>query len=216
MRIQYRADLAEMAEELVQMGDLVGTAMWQASRALVDVDAELAEHVIAADSHIDARHRDVEERTYLLLARQSPVACDLRLLTSGLHIARDIERMGDLAAHVAKTALRRAPESAVVPELSEIIRTMADHAHGIAGKLVTVLQRADPQLADELDHDDNVIDTCQRQLFAIVLGPAWAHPIASAIDAAQLARWYERYADHAVNAGERVRYLVTGINSTSV
>jgi phosphate transport system protein len=216
MRVRYRADLAELAEALVQMADLVCTAMWQASRALLEVDVELAEHVIAADRHVDARHREIDERTYLLLARQSPVAGDLRLLTSGLHIARDIERMGDLAVHVAKTALRRAPQPAVVPELREIVSTMAGHAHGIAGKLVTVLQHTDPQLADQLEHDDNTIDTCQRQLFAIVLGPAWAHPIAPAIDAAQLARWYERYADHAVNAGERVRYLVTGITRTSV
>src|SRR5579859_956595 len=216
MRNEYQANLAEVADTLVQMADLVHTGMWQASRALLDVDAELARHVVAADAHVDAQYQDLQECTYLLLARQAPVAGDLRLLTSALHIARDIERMGDLAAHVAKTALRRTPQPAVVPELHEIISTMADHAHRIAGKLVTVIQDADLQLADQLEHDDNTIDTCQRQLFAILLEPGWAYPIAPAIDAAQLARWYERYADHAVSAGARIRYLATGITPSVI
>jgi phosphate transport system protein len=178
--------------------------------ALLSADATLAQQVLAGDADIDALYRHAEHQVGELLARQAPVAGDLRLIITALHIAGDLERMGDLAVHVAKTATRRAPDIAVVPEIRDIITNMADCAARIGAKVSTVLRTADADTAVQLAADDDAVDTLHRQLFTVLLEPSWPHGVGPAIDAAQLGRWYERYADHAVNAGRRVIYFVTG------
>src|SRR5205814_7548923 len=121
--------------------------------------------VVRADDEIDVVYREIEDRVYDLLARQAPVASDLRLVVSALHIAADLERMGDLAEHVAKTALRRAPATAVPEELRPTICDMADAADRIGGKIIHVLATSDAERAAELEHDDDEIDELQRQLY---------------------------------------------------
>jgi phosphate transport system protein len=210
MREEYRAELAAVTRVLVEMAEGVRTAMREATAALLEADQTTAEEVLAADNEIDARYRQVEEKVYDLLARQAPVASDLRLVVTALHVAADLERMGDLAEHVAKTALRRLPGNAVPEELRPVIRDMADNADLMAGKITKVLETSDAAAAAQLEADDDVIDELQRQLFALMLGAAWRHGVEPAIDGALLGRWYERFADHAVNAGHQVVYLVTG------
>jgi len=210
MREEYRAELVGVTQSLVTMAEGVRTAMRQATGALMAADRTGAEEVIAADAETDARYREVEEQVYELLARQAPVASDLRLVVTALHIAADLERMGDLASHVAKTALRRVPGLAVPEELQPVIRDMSAAADRIAGKVIEVLRTADAERAAELERDDDEIDELQKQLFGLMLGTAWRHGVGPAIDGAQLGRWYERYADHAVNAARHVVYFVTG------
>jgi phosphate transport system protein len=215
VRTQYQVDLARLTALLVTMADRVRIAMRQASAALLAADADLARRVVGDDADVDALDRQVEDQVCQLLVRQAPVAGDLRLVITTLHIARDVERMGDLAVHVAKTALRRAPQPAVAVDLRPIITGMADNAEQIAAKVTTMLQTADAQTAAQLDHDDDAIDSLNQQLFATLLASTWNHGVAPAIDAAQLGRWYERYADHAVNAGRQVLYLATGTAAAS-
>ncbi len=117
MRDAYHDDLDAISASLVEMTNLVGSAMSRATTALLDADLQLAELVIAADEHIDEVYRDVEARAFDLLARQQPVASDLRAIITRLRMVADLERMGDLAQHVAKIARRRYPHSAVPPEL---------------------------------------------------------------------------------------------------
>ncbi len=210
MRTRYQADLAQVTEVLVTMADGVRIAMRRASAALVSADGDLAQRVLVDDADIDSLYRQVKARVLQLLAQQAPVAGDLRLVITALHIARHLERMGDLAVHVAKTALRRVPDLALAPELAAVIIGMADHADQIAAKVSTMLQTADAHTAAQLDGDDDVIDALHQHLFTVLLGTAWTHGVGPAIDAAQLGRWYERYADHAVNTGRQVLYLVTG------
>lgn len=210
MRAGFHADLERVTATLVEMADASTEAMRVASRCLLDADCDLADRVIADDEAINAKYRAVEEQISELLARQSPVAGDLRLVVAALHAGGDLERMGDLAVHVARTAQRRAPESAVVPEVRDLITGMADCTCRIGEKVSRVLHTADATVAGQLEQDDDAIDTLARQLFSVLLDPAWPHGVAPAIDAAQLARWYERFADHAVNAGRRVIYFVTG------
>jgi phosphate transport system protein len=210
MRAQFHADLENITGTLVQMAEGVTAAMQQATTALLAADADLAQQVLAADADIDALYHHTEHEIGELLARQAPVAGDLRLTITALHAAGDLERMGDLAAHVAKTAIRRAPDNAVVPEIRDIISGMADCAARIGTKVSTVLRTADAEIANELAGDDDAVDTLHRQLFTVLLDQSWTHGVGPAIDAAQLGRWYERYADHAVNAGRRVIYFVTG------
>jgi phosphate transport system protein len=210
MREEYRAELADVNQTLVAMAEDVRAAMARASVALLAADQTGAEEVIRGDAGVDARARLVEEKVYDLLARQAPVASDLRLVVTALHIAADLERMGDLASHVAKTALRRLPAVAVPEELRPVIQDMAGAADRIAEKIIDVMRTADAERAAELEQDDDEIDELQRQLFGFMLGTAWRHGVEPAIDGALLGRWYERFADHAVNAGHQIVYFVTG------
>ena len=210
MRAGFHADLERVTATLVEMADGATEAMRTASRGLLSADADLAQQVIDGDEEINIRYRSVEHHISDILARQSPVAGDLRLVVAALHAAGDLERMGDLAVHVAKIAHRRAPESAVVPDIRDIVTGMAECTCRIGDKVSRVLHTADATVAAELELDDDAIDALERQLFSVLLDPAWPHGVAPAIDAAQLGRWYERFADHAVNAGRRVIYFVTG------
>jgi phosphate transport system protein len=210
VRVRFHADLAQVSDILVQMADGATVAMQRATAALLSADDDLARQVVCEDAGIDGLYRRMTEQVGELLARQSPVAGDLRLTITALQVGGELERMGDLAVHVARIARRRAPEVAVVPELRDLIRSMADRAVQMGAKVTTVLRTADAEAAAELSVDDDAIDALHRQLFEVLLDKSWSHGVAPAIDAAQLGRWYERFADHAVNAGRREIYFVTG------
>ncbi|MBO4208072.1 phosphate signaling complex protein PhoU [Micromonospora echinofusca] len=210
MREEFRADLHLVSQLLVDMAEAVRAAMRNATRALLTADRDAAEAVIARDAEIDSLYRQVEERVCDLLARQAPVASDLRAMITALHVAADVERMGDLADHVAKTALRRHPSPAVPAELRGVFKEMAAVADRIAEKIASVLSEPDVDLAAELDRDDDAMDDLHRDLFKVLLDDDWPYGAETAIDGALLGRFYERYADHAVNAGRQVIYLITG------
>jgi phosphate transport system protein len=210
MRSEYSAELEDVSRILVAMAEAVRTAMSYATTSLLSLDKDLAQRVISSDANVNEQHRLVEERVYELLARQAPVASDLRLLFTALHIAADLERMGDLAKHVAKVGLRRSPHPAVPASLTSVIADMASVADRIAAKIGTVLASPDAVDAATLALDDDEMDRLNEGLFVILLGAAWRDGVSSAIDGAMLGRFYERYADHAVNAGRRMYFLVTG------
>jgi phosphate transport system protein len=210
MREEFHGELAELRDRLVAMADEVRDAMRRATTALLEADAPLADGVITGDEAVNQLHKEVEERVFALLARQAPVASDLRLVITALHIASDFERMGDLAKHVAKTALRRHPVRAVPDELVSVVRDMAAVADRLASKIGSVVANPNATRAAELETDDDAMDELQSGLFVVLLGAAWKHGVESAIDGALLGRFYERYADHAVNAGHHMYFLVTG------
>jgi phosphate transport system protein len=210
MRTEFHADLAEVSGLLVAMADEVRGAMKRATIALLDVDLVMGEGVITGDAAVNQLHREVEEKVYGLMARQAPVASDLRLVVTALHVASDFERMGDLAKHVAKTALRRHPACAVPDELAPVIRDMAEVADRMASKASQVMANPDAARAAELEVEDDAMDDLHKGLFVVLLGAAWRHGVESAIDGALLGRFYERFADHAVNAGHHIFFFVTG------
>jgi phosphate transport system protein len=210
MRDEYDAELEDVGRILVAMADAARAAMSEATTALLSADAELASRVVERDAVIDGHHARVEEKVYGLLALRAPVASDLRLLFAALHIAADLERMGDLAEHVAKIALRRYPASAVPASLRDIIARMAGVADQIAAKISDVLATPDAVDAATLGLDDDEMDRLHEGLFVVLLGAAWRDGVECAVDGALLGRFYERYADHAVNAGRRMYFLVTG------
>jgi phosphate transport system protein len=210
MRKEFSADLEEVSGLLVAMADEVRALMQRATTSLLEGDVALAEGVITGDAAVNDLHHEVEEKVYGLLARQAPVASDLRLVVTALHIAADIERMGDLAKHVAKTTIRRHPVRAVPDELAPVIRDMADVAVRMAEKARQVMASPDAAQAAELETDDDVMDELHKGLFVVLLGAAWRHGVEFAIDGALLGRFYERYADHAVNAGHHMFFFITG------
>jgi phosphate transport system protein len=213
MREEFRADLAQISHTLVVMAQAVRTAMSRATAALLKADQTEAEQVIYGDAEIDALCRIAEDKVYDVVARQVPVASDLRVVLTALHAGADLERMGDLAEHVAKTALRRYPACAVPSELTGVVERMGEVADLLAGKIAQALTNLDAVLAAQLERDDDVMDDLHRELFQIVLGPDWPHGAEAAVDAALLGRFYERFADHAVNVGKHVVFLVTGENA---
>ena len=210
MRATYHDDLDSISTSLVEMTNLVGSAMSRATTALLDADLTLAEMVIAGDEHVDALYRGIEAKAFDLLARQQPVASDLRIIVTSLRMVADLERMGDNAVHVAKIARRRYPSSAVPATLRSTVLQMGHAAEEIVAKAGSVIAKRDLVMAAELEKDDDVMDDLHRQLFTAILDDGWADGVEPAIDITLAGRYYERFADHAVSVARRVVYLVTG------
>jgi phosphate transport system protein len=210
MRDAYHEDLSAIGTALVQLTDLVGAAIDTATVALLDADLHAAESVISGDDAVDVLYHDTEGRALELLARQQPVASDLRTLVASLRMVADLERTGDYAVHIAKVARRRYPTVAVPPELHEIVAAMGAAAARIVTKVGRVVADKDVVVAAELEADDDVMDRLHRQLFAVLLDEQWSHGMEVAIDVTLTGRYYERLADHAVSVARQVAYLVTG------
>jgi phosphate transport system protein len=210
MRDAYHEELDALTEQLVEMTRLVGSAISRASRALLDADLTLAESVIAADDSVDALRDELDRRAFDLLARQQPVAGDLRTIITSLRMSGDLERMGDLARHVARVARRRYPESAVPPALRSTIVEMSQVAERLVAKAGSVVAKHDVTAALVLERDDDEMDKLHRALGTALLAKDSPDGVEHADDVTAIGRDYERFADHAVSVARRVVYLVTG------
>ncbi len=206
----YHDELLSVNNDLVQMTRLVGSAMNQATRSLLDADLRVAENVIDGDAEVDLLTGAVEERCFDLLAIQQPVGGDLRVVIGALRIAASLERMGDLAEHVAKQARMRYPRPSVPQELRGTFAVMGGLAEAIVSKTGSVIATNDVSLATDIAAHDEEMDRLHRELFTIVLSESWTHGVEAAIDVTLLSRYYERYADHAVSVTRRVVTIVTG------
>ena len=210
MRNAFQEELDSIHNTLVEMGRIVEESMSAATKALLQPNLEIAEKVIKDDDTIDDMQHELDARTMMIIARQSPVAGDLRTLVTSLRMSADLERMGDMAHHIAKLARMRYPNIAVPEELREIIERMDRVAVGIIQKTTAAIDTRNTTLALQLEQDDDEMDKLHRQLFKILMDPAWTHGTEVAIDMTLLGRYYERCADHAVSVGRRVYYMVNG------
>ena len=210
MRAAYNEKLVALSDELAEMSLLAGEAMKKATTALLEGDLDLAEEVISTDSKIDALRSSAEEQCFGLLALQAPVAGDLRSIVASIHSAGDLERMGDLALHVAKAARRRHPELVLPPEVTPYFAEMGRVALDLAQDARRVILTRDVQLAFKMESDDDAMDDLHRHLFSVLMAQEWPNGIAPAIDVTLLGRFYERFADHAVAVARRVVFMVTG------
>ena len=210
MRDIFHDDMDDIGKRVIEMTNLVAIAMERATQALLDANLVLAEQVISDDRRIDYLRAELEERTFQLIAQQQPVATDLRVLISTIHLGTDLERMGDLAHHVAKIARLRFPETAVPPEARDVISQMGDVAASLVTKVADVVDGRDIALAQAIEQEDDSMDALRRKLFTLVLSPHWARGTEAAIDMTLLGRYYERYADHAVAVARHTIFIVTG------
>ena len=210
MRNVFHEELESITADHLKMTALVKDAIDSATKALLNADLQLAETVIADDLAVDTIQHNLDERTINLIARQQPVASDLRKLVSSLRISADLERMGDLALHIAKLARMRYPNKAVPDEVIEVVAEMGNAASRIVEKMAVVLEFRDTNRALEIDKDDDEMDKLQRKLISTILGPNWVHTVESAVDMAFVSRYYERFSDHAVSIAQRVYYTETG------
>ncbi len=210
MRDSFHDDLDGIGVSLVEMGHQVNKAMERATTALLTADLKAAEEIISEDDAIDEMQHDIEARAINLMARQQPVAGDLRTLVTSLRMSADLERMGDLAHHVAKLTRMRYPSAAVPPELALTLQEMGNVTARITKKAIGVIESRDLEAALQLEKDDDEMDILHRRLFEILLDDSWPYGIETAIDMTLLGRYYERCSDHAVSIARRVYYLVTG------
>jgi phosphate transport system protein len=210
VRDQYHEDLDSITASLVDITRLAGSAINSATQALLNGDLQAAESVISGDAAIDELYARIETDAFDLLARQQPVASDLRVVITSLRMVADIERMGDLALHIAKVARRRYPASAIPPELHATVLEMGQVAQRICAKCSSVIAGRNLTMAAELERDDDVMDDLHRQLFSTLLDETWNGGIETAIDVTLCGRYYERFCDHAVSVAQRVIFLVTG------
>jgi phosphate transport system protein len=210
MRNAYQEQLDHIREELVRMVGLVREAVSDATLALLEGDAQLAEKVISEDATVDALREKIDEQSFELLSLQNPVAGDLRMLVASLRMVSELERMGDLAVHVAKIARMRVPELAVPDTVVPTISRMATVAELMVGKVEHIIAESDVAAAEELEQVDQEMDRLRRTSFRDLLGSDWKYGVEPAVDVALLGRYYERIADHAVSIARRVVFLVTG------
>jgi phosphate transport system protein len=210
MRDTYQEQLSALGDTLADMCWQVAAAMEHATRALLEADLQLAEQVIAEDLRIDEVRAAAEEKAFGLLALQQPVATDLRVVIAGIHGAGDIERMGDLALHVARAARRRHPQPVLPDEVAPYFAEMGRIGVALARKAAEVIRSRDVEMAVALEDDDDAMDDLHRHMFSVLMDPSWTHGVGPAVDITLLARFYERYADHAVTVARRVVYVVTG------
>jgi phosphate transport system protein len=210
MRTVFYEQLSALSTQVGEMCGLAADAMEHATQALLGADLSVAEQVISDHQHITAMNREAEDRALKLLALQQPVASDLRTIVRSLHVGADIERMGALAVHVATISRRRHPECAVPEEVRGRFAEMGSRAVQLARTAQTVLVSRDPVKAARLRDEDDAVDADHRHLFTLLIDHRWQDGISSAVDVALLGRFYERFADHAVEIGRRVVFEATG------
>ena len=210
IRSVFQDELDGVSQTLFDLSVMVSDSMAKATRALVGKNLSLAEEVITFDEKIDTVQHELDARIIDIIARQQPVASDLRALVTALRMSADLERMGDLAHHVAKVVRLRHPGSAVPEQLLQLIESMGEAAEKIAAKTGVVISTRDTALAAQVEKDDDEMDGLHRKLISTLVEPSWPHGIETAIDLTLLGRYYERYADHAVSVSRRVIFLVTG------
>jgi phosphate transport system protein len=210
IRSVFQDELDNVSQSLVDLTTMVATSVVKASKALQTADLKLAEEVIATDIKIDDYQHDLDARIIDIIARQQPVASDLRALVTALRMSADLERMGDLSHHIAKVARLRHPNSAIPNDLLLAFTEMGYVAEKLATKVATVITTRDTDMALQVEKDDDEMDELHKKVISGIIG---SNPVLSldvAIDLTLLGRYYERFADHAVSVARRVYFLVKG------
>jgi len=210
VREVFQQELREVQERLVEVASLVATSIDNATRAFNESNVSLAETVIADDDKIDDAAKELDELAINILARQQPVARDLRIVVSALRISASLERMGDMAEHIAQLARYRFPDKVVPKSLRATFAELGALDVAIANKLVELLKTEDVRLAEEIRNDDDRIDALHLSVFDKVLGETWKGAAVDTVDATLASRYHERFADHAVSIAKKVQYLATG------
>jgi len=210
MREVFQQELAEVQERLVEIATLVENSIDNATRAFNESNVSLAEAVIAADDRIDTAAIALDELAINILARQQPVARDLRIVVSALRISASLERMGDMSEHIAQLARYRFPDKVVPKSLRGTFAELGRLDVQIARKLTELLRTEDVRLAEEIRNEDDQIDALHLSVFEKVLGETWKGGAVDTVDATLASRYHERFADHAVSIAKKVQYLATG------
>ena len=210
MREVFHQSLEDLQNRLVEIADLVTVAIDKATRAFATSDVALAEEVIADDAKIDALAVTLDEQAIEILARQQPVARDLRIVVTALRVSASIERMGDMAEHIAQLARLRFPERAIPKGLKGTFVKMGELDVEISRTLSELLRTGDLRFADTIRNADDDVDELHANVFEKVLSDNWKGEATATVDATLASRYHERFADHAVAVAKKMVYLATG------
>ncbi|MBO3723506.1 phosphate signaling complex protein PhoU [Actinomyces bowdenii] len=210
MRDIFNQELRQLGSDLESMANQVATAIERASESLRHSDIVIAEQVIDADERINDLQRDIDDLCVMLLARQQPVAGDLRNVISALRMSQTLERQGDLARHIAAIARGRYPEPPVPEPVLGLILQMADLAVRAGKDVARLVSTHDLDLATTIQAGDAQLDALHRQSFQMILDPAHEMSRQQVIDAVLMGRFLERFGDHSTSVARRVAYLVSG------
>ena len=210
MRTAYHDQLSTLRTQLSTMCGETADAMHVATESLLGADLDRAEEVLRDRGRIAALSEQARREAFDLLALQQPVAGDLRAIVSAIHIASDVDRMNTLAVHIAEIARRRHPNCAVPEEVKHRLADMGTVAVQMANTARNALASYDPAIAARLSADDDAMDDSHRLLLGALFDRPWPHNVIAAVDVALLARFYERFSDHAVEIGRRVVFDATG------
>lgn len=210
MREVFQQELHEVQGRLVEIAELVSEAMRKATTAFQESDIALAEQVIEEDARIDELALTLDELAIQILARQQPVARDLRVVVSALRISASLERMGDMAEHLAQLTRYRFPEKVIAKGLRTIFKEMGEVDLKIAEKLIKMLKSQELKQLEKIRDLDDKVDELHLSVFDKVLSETWAGTSMDTVDATLASRYYERFADHAISIARKVSYLSTG------
>lgn len=210
MRDVFQQELHEVQHRLVEIAELVAEAMRKGTTAFQTSDNALAEQVIEEDARIDELALTLDELSIQILARQQPVGRDLRVVVSALRISASLERMGDMAEHLAQLTRYRFPDNVIAKGLRSTFKEMGELDIKIADKLIKMLKTQDMKFVDAIRDIDDQIDVLHLSVFDKVLSDAWGGTSMDTVDATLASRYYERFSDHAISIARKVKYLSTG------
>jgi phosphate transport system protein len=207
---QYEEQLRTLRRELLEMGKTVEKRIGQAVRALIERDADLANAVIDGDREIDQMEMRIDDHCVQILARRQPVASDLRTVATGLKLVTDLERIGDLAVHIAERAIELVDEPPLKPYVD--LPNMAETAQGMVREALEAFVTADADRAERILAQDDVVDAYYWQIFRELLTYMLEDPrnISRAMRLQSIAKHLERVGDHATNLAEMVVFMVKG------
>ncbi|MEO5535661.1 MAG: phosphate signaling complex protein PhoU [Pseudolysinimonas sp.] len=210
MREVFQQELREVQDRLVEIASLVADSIQKATTAFNESNVALAEIVIEEDDRIDTAALELDELAIQILARQQPVARDLRIVVSALRISASLERMGDMSTHIAQLSRYRFPEKVVPKSLRPTFVEMGQLDVGIARMLTELLRTQDVAIAEQIRNEDDKVDALHLSVFDKVLGESWKGQAVDTVDSTLASRYHERFADHAVSISKKVQYLATG------
>ncbi|MBM3695365.1 MAG: phosphate signaling complex protein PhoU [Actinobacteria bacterium] len=210
LRSRFDAELDGIRRGAVALGSLVLENAERLIEALLESRLDLAQQAIDADDVVDRAYIDVERRVFRIIALQQPVASDLRLLISIIRIAHEIERSGDLVVNCAKGILRQQGFTLSHP-LQGLIARLCRATVDLFGRSIECLAEMDHEGAGRLDEEDDEVDDLVGEFYALLATEAQKMHVDTAIELSRVGRYMERIADHAVNVGEHITFVVTGI-----
>jgi phosphate transport system protein len=210
VRKVFQAELHQIGEELIEISQLVSEAIQKANSAFQGADTELAQEVIAADARIDFLQNSLDERAIDILALQGPVASDLRMIVGALRMSASLERMGDLARHVAQLARLRYPANVIPETIRPTFDELAELDVQIAAKVTELLETRNLELSNEINAANTRVNELHAGVFKAVAAEDWNETAPTTVDVTLASRYYERFADHGVSVARKVTYLVTG------
>ncbi|MFM6971389.1 MAG: phosphate signaling complex protein PhoU [Rhodoluna sp.] len=210
MRELFQTQLQEVQTRLVDIAEDATSVVEKATKAFTSSDAKLADEAIAVSDSMGEKALQLDELVIKILAKQSPVARDLRVLVSALRISASLERMGALAGHIAAIARYRFPGVAVPASLKNTFVEMGDLDVKLAKQVVQLLKTTDADFARQIQAQDERVDELHRHVFDVVLGDDWKENAMFTVDVTLASRYHERFADHVVDISSKVSYLTTG------